>query len=183
MNLAVNSVVDLNASVNVNENSIKMCNKCLKLEAELIKQHNMVEKDEYNKLSKNYSQLDKHCIYLELAMQLNKENFQTNNTSVSQNKPTFDKLFELNNLKAKLQAKDTTIKKLKSHIKRVNETSTSESVKKDIDEIETINIELEHRVAKLIAENEHLKQTYKQLYDSIKPSRVRAKEQTESLVT
>ncbi|GJR24821.1 putative reverse transcriptase domain-containing protein [Tanacetum coccineum] len=49
-------------------------------------------------------------------------------------------------------------------------------------ELETINIELEHRVAKLIAEYKHLKQTYKQLYDSIKPSRVRAKEHTESLV-
>ncbi|GKB27776.1 hypothetical protein Tco_0867177, partial [Tanacetum coccineum] len=47
---------------------------------------------------------------------------------------------------------------------------------------ETINIELEHRVTKLIAENEHLKQTYKQLYDSIKPSRVRAKEHADSLV-
>ncbi|GJY75950.1 retrovirus-related pol polyprotein from transposon TNT 1-94, partial [Tanacetum coccineum] len=53
---------------------------------------------------------------------------------------------------------------------------------KDIDEIETINIELEHRVAKLIAENKLLKQTYKQLYDSIKPSCVHAKEQSESLV-
>ncbi|GKC28119.1 hypothetical protein Tco_1035413 [Tanacetum coccineum] len=41
---------------------------------------------------------------------------------------------------------------------------------------------MEHRVAKLIAENEHLKQTYKQLYDSIKPSRVHSKEHAESLV-
>ncbi|GJZ16843.1 hypothetical protein Tco_0552966 [Tanacetum coccineum] len=105
-----------------------------------------------------------------------------NNTSMNQTEPTFDQLFELNNLKAELHAKDTTIKKLKAHIKRVNKTSTCESVKKDIDEIETINIELEHRVARLIAENEHLKQTYKQLYDSIKPLRVRAKEQAESLV-
>nr|GEX19562.1 DNA-directed DNA polymerase [Tanacetum cinerariifolium] len=81
---------------------------------------------------------------------------------------------ELNRLSkdfAELQAKDTTIKKLKAHVKCVNETSTSKSVKKDFDEIETINIELKHRVIKLIAENEHLKQTYKQLYDSIKPSR------------
>ncbi|GJW02262.1 hypothetical protein Tco_1561118 [Tanacetum coccineum] len=83
---------------------------------------------------------------------------------------------------AELQAKDTTIKKLKAHIKRINEASTSESVKNDFDEIETINIELEHRLTRLIAENEHLKQMYKQLYDSIKPSRVHAKEQTESLV-
>ncbi|GJT19575.1 hypothetical protein Tco_0878281 [Tanacetum coccineum] len=71
---------------------------------------------------------------------------------------------------------------LENFLRRVNETSTSESVKKDLDEIETINIELEHRVTRLIAENEHLKQTYKQLYDSIKPSCVRAKEHTESLV-
>ncbi|GJT75860.1 hypothetical protein Tco_1042585 [Tanacetum coccineum] len=38
---------------------------------------------------------------------------------------------------------------------------------------QTWNIELDHRVTKLIAENEHLKQTYKQLYDSIKPARVK----------
>ncbi|GKE64503.1 hypothetical protein Tco_1518664 [Tanacetum coccineum] len=101
---------------------------------------------------------------------------------MNQTEPLFDQLFELNNLKGELQAKDTIIKKLKAHIKRVNGTSTSESAKKDFNEIETINIELEHRVTKLIAENEHLKHTYKQLYDSIKPSRVCAKEQTESLV-
>ncbi|GKE64240.1 hypothetical protein Tco_1518401 [Tanacetum coccineum] len=69
-----------------------------------------------------------------------------------------------------------------ANIKRLNKTSTTNNVKKDIDEIETINIELEHRVEKIIAENEHLKQTYKQLYDSIKPSRVRAKEHVKSLV-
>ncbi|GJY47379.1 retrovirus-related pol polyprotein from transposon TNT 1-94 [Tanacetum coccineum] len=115
-------------------------------------------------------------------MQLNKEFFQKNNTSVNQTEPPFDQLFELNNLKAELQAKDTTIEKLKANIKRLNTTSTTNSVKKDIDEIETINIELEHRVTKLIAENEHLKQTYKQLYDSIKLSRVQAKEHAESLV-
>ncbi|GJT29886.1 retrovirus-related pol polyprotein from transposon TNT 1-94 [Tanacetum coccineum] len=52
----------------------------------------------------------------------------------------------------------------------------------DLEEIETINIELDHRVSKLIAENEHLKQTYKQLYDSIKPARIRSKEQCDDLI-
>ncbi|GJW47874.1 retrovirus-related pol polyprotein from transposon TNT 1-94 [Tanacetum coccineum] len=178
VNIVVNSSVNMNDSVNYVEN----CNKCLELEAELIKQHNMVEKDEYNILSSRFSKLEQHCISLELAMQLNKEFFQKNDTSVNQTEPTFDHLFELNNLKAELQAKDTTIEKLKANIKCLNKTSTTNSMKKDIDEIETINIELEHRVAKLIAENKHLKQTYKQLYDSIKPSHVRAKEHVESLV-
>ncbi|GKE94153.1 hypothetical protein Tco_1579008 [Tanacetum coccineum] len=142
----------------------------------------MVEKDEYNRLSKRFSKLKQHYISLEIAIQLNKEIFQKNNTSVNQTEPSFDQLFESNNLKAELRAKDTTIKKLKAHIKRVNETSTSESVKKDLDKIETINIELEHMVTKLIAENENLKQTYKKLYDSIKPSRVCVNKHTDSLV-
>ncbi|GJW34463.1 hypothetical protein Tco_0054495 [Tanacetum coccineum] len=54
--------------------------------------------------------------------------------------------------------------------------------KKDIEEIETINIELDHMLSKLIAENEHLKQTYKQLYDLIKPTCIRSKEQCDALI-
>ncbi|GJU00954.1 retrovirus-related pol polyprotein from transposon TNT 1-94 [Tanacetum coccineum] len=57
-----------------------------------------------------------------------------------------------------------------------------DKIKQDFEEIETINIELDHRVTKLIAENEHLKQTYKQLYDSIKPARIRSKEQCDDLI-
>ncbi|GKA68244.1 retrovirus-related pol polyprotein from transposon TNT 1-94 [Tanacetum coccineum] len=57
-----------------------------------------------------------------------------------------------------------------------------DKIKKDLEEIETIDIELDHRVSKLIAENEHLKQTYKQLYDSIKPTRIRSKEQCDDLI-
>ncbi|GJV79962.1 retrovirus-related pol polyprotein from transposon TNT 1-94 [Tanacetum coccineum] len=57
-----------------------------------------------------------------------------------------------------------------------------DTVKKDLEEIETINIELDHMVSKLIAENEHLKQTYMQLYDSIKPTRIRSKEQCDGLI-
>nr|GEV06815.1 hypothetical protein [Tanacetum cinerariifolium] len=37
-------------------------------------------------------------------------------------------------------------------------------------------------VSNHIAENEHLKHTYKQLYDSIKPTRVRSKEQHDALI-
>ncbi|GKE19682.1 hypothetical protein Tco_1427259 [Tanacetum coccineum] len=48
-------------------------------------------------------------------------------------------------------------------------------VKDNFDEIETKNIELEYRVTSLIKENEHLKLTYKNLFDSIKKSRVQTK--------
>ncbi|GJW07764.1 hypothetical protein Tco_1570187 [Tanacetum coccineum] len=47
-------------------------------------------------------------------------------------------------------------------------TSNEAKVKHDIHVIETINIELEHKVAKLLKENETWKKHYKDLYDSIK---------------
>ncbi|GKB12038.1 hypothetical protein Tco_0845961 [Tanacetum coccineum] len=80
VNIVVNSSVDMNTSVNVNSsvamkdyvNYLGKCNKCLELEAELIKQQNMFEKDEYNKLSKIFSKLEQQCISLEVAMQFNK---------------------------------------------------------------------------------------------------------------
>nr|GEV23418.1 retrovirus-related Pol polyprotein from transposon TNT 1-94 [Tanacetum cinerariifolium] len=56
------------------------------------------------------------------------------------------------------------------------------NVKRKVEEIETLNIELDHKVTKLVAENQHLKQTYKQLYDSIKSLRVRIKEQCNDLI-
>ncbi|GJW08573.1 hypothetical protein Tco_1570996 [Tanacetum coccineum] len=55
-------------------------------------------------------------------------------------------------------------------------------VKHDIDVIETINVELEHKVAKLLKENKTLKKHYKDLYDSIKVTRTKTIEQTTSLI-
>ncbi|GJY76181.1 hypothetical protein Tco_0481297 [Tanacetum coccineum] len=75
------------------------------------------------------------------------------------------------------------------HGQILNETSNKAKIKKKIKVLETINIELEHSVAKLLAkneklhkENEHLKQTYKDLYDSIKTTRVQTKDHNDSLI-
>nr|GEU38431.1 integrase, catalytic region, zinc finger, CCHC-type, peptidase aspartic, catalytic [Tanacetum cinerariifolium] len=63
------------------------------------------------------------------------------------------------------------IKKLKERVKSLSVNMKEDKIKQELEEIETINIELDHKVTKLIAENEHLKQNYKKLYDSIKSSR------------
>ncbi|GJS30097.1 hypothetical protein Tco_0490717 [Tanacetum coccineum] len=60
--------------------------------------------------------------------------------------------------------------------------SNEAKVKHDIDVIETINIELEHKVAKLLKENETLKRHYKELSDSIKTTRAKTIEHTTSLI-
>ncbi|GJX94312.1 hypothetical protein Tco_0348898 [Tanacetum coccineum] len=85
-----------------------------------------------------------------------------------------------------------------------------DKIKKDIEEIETVNIELDHRVSKLIAVMHYttlfshssfsqqilvsfvteintasinfLTSSYKQLYNLIKPTRIRSKEQCDALI-
>ncbi|GKB92321.1 retrovirus-related pol polyprotein from transposon TNT 1-94 [Tanacetum coccineum] len=59
--------------------------------------------------------------------------------------------FELNELKAQSQEKDTVIKKLKERIKSLSGKMNEDKIKKDLEEIETINIELDHRVSKLVS--------------------------------
>ncbi|GJV19291.1 hypothetical protein Tco_1368311 [Tanacetum coccineum] len=61
------------------------------------------------------------------------------------------------------------------HGQILNETSNKAKINKEIEVLEIINTELEHSVAKLLVENEKLhkenedlKWTYKDLYDSIK---------------
>ncbi|GJS96925.1 retrovirus-related pol polyprotein from transposon TNT 1-94 [Tanacetum coccineum] len=124
----------------------------------------------------------KNCLELETEL-LNKQDFVE--------KEIYNKLFRsfttlekycISLEVAQSQEKDMVIKKLKERIKSLSGKVNEDKIKKDLEEIETINIELDHRVSKLIAENEHLKQTHKQLYDSIKLARIRSKEQCDDLI-
>nr|GEX57393.1 integrase, catalytic region, zinc finger, CCHC-type, peptidase aspartic, catalytic [Tanacetum cinerariifolium] len=138
VNIVVTSTVN-NACEPVHE-----CERCVKLKTEL--QTGFIKRKSYDKLFKQYTTLEKHCISLES------------------------------------QEKDMVIKKLKERIKSLSGNIKKEKIKQELEEIKTINIELNHKVTKLIAENKHLKQTYKQLYDSIKSSRIRSKEQCDGLI-
>ncbi|GJW07166.1 hypothetical protein Tco_1569589, partial [Tanacetum coccineum] len=153
------------------------------LKDKFLKTNDILEKEVYNELSNRFLQLEKHCISLEISMQQKEESFQSNKPCKNQESPEFHEFFEINDLKAQLQAKTTLICNLKNQIKSMKDASNEAKVKDDIDVIETINIELEHSVAKLLAvneqlykENETLKQTYKELYDSIKKTRNQNKE-------
>ncbi|GJW48180.1 hypothetical protein Tco_0079826 [Tanacetum coccineum] len=60
--------------------------------------------------------------------------------------------------------------------------SNEAKVRHDIDVIETINNKLEHKMAKLLMENETLKRHYKELSNSIKTTRAKNIEHTTSLI-
>ncbi|GKC92751.1 retrovirus-related pol polyprotein from transposon TNT 1-94 [Tanacetum coccineum] len=132
----------------------------------------------------NIEQSDISPVRIEAPSELPKDKSCDN-----QNALEIPEYFENNDLKAQLQAKDTTIRKLKEHIKSMRENVKKDKVKQDVDETETINIELEHSVAKLLSENEllhkeirHLKKIYKDQFDSIKKTRACSKEHSDSLI-
>ncbi|GKC05208.1 hypothetical protein Tco_0996818 [Tanacetum coccineum] len=122
-------------------------------------------------------------------MQLKQEVFQNDKSYVNHKAVEIQEYFEINDLKARLQDKDTTICKLKDTIKSLPDNTKDENVAHDKCEFEPKNKELENSVAKLLSENErlcneinHVKQVFKDQFDSIKQTRVRHKEQSDSLI-
>ena len=51
--------------------------------AEMVKSNDMVGKEAFNELSNRLLELEKHCISLEIAMQQQKESFQSNQSRTS----------------------------------------------------------------------------------------------------
>ncbi|GKD67674.1 hypothetical protein Tco_1321764 [Tanacetum coccineum] len=147
----INSMSWNNDFVNMEMQTCDSCEKCLNLDAELSK-----SKQAYNDLMKNYSQLEKHCISLEVLMQLKQEVFQNNESCVNHNGVKIQEYFEINDLKARLHDKDTTICKLKDTIKSLRENTKEENVNPDKCDLEPINKELENSVVKLLSKNKSL---------------------------
>ncbi|GJX37133.1 retrovirus-related pol polyprotein from transposon TNT 1-94 [Tanacetum coccineum] len=132
----MNSMSLIGESENIDGKRKESCN----LEAELLKSQNA-----FNDILKSYSQFEKHCISLELSIQLNQEIFQKDESCNNQNALEIPIFFENNDLKARLQDKESTICKLKDIIKSMREKSKDENVNYDYYEIETKNVELENK--------------------------------------
>ncbi|GJT08542.1 hypothetical protein Tco_0843004 [Tanacetum coccineum] len=127
-------------------------NMTTKFSNQFLEYENISLKKTVAQLKKDFSRMETHCVNMELKYQ-------------------------------------NQVLKNGQHGQILNETSNKAKIKKEIEVLETINIELEHSVAKLLTENEklhkeneHLKQTYKDLYDSIKKTRVQTKDHNDSLI-
>nr|GFA91208.1 hypothetical protein [Tanacetum cinerariifolium] len=79
--------------------------------------------------------------------------------SFSESAPTFVELFEINELKAQIQEKDTVILKLKEKLNSFSGDVKERKVEREVEEIETQNLELDHKekVLVIIALKEQLK--------------------------
>nr|GEX46827.1 uncharacterized mitochondrial protein AtMg00810-like [Tanacetum cinerariifolium] len=91
---------DMSACMNVD-----VCESCVTIETE--HQKDFIHKECYDILFQKFNTLEKHCISLEVDNQLKKEIFERNTSFSQESAPTFAELFEINDLKAQSQAKDT----------------------------------------------------------------------------
>nr|GEW93751.1 hypothetical protein [Tanacetum cinerariifolium] len=110
--LTVMKSMSLNGKyVNMERKRNESCDKCFNLDAELLKTQNA-----HNDLLKSYSQLEKHCISLELSNRRNQEFFLKDESCDIQNVFEILEYFENNDLKAQLQDKDTNISQIQDKV-------------------------------------------------------------------
>ncbi|GJR83919.1 retrovirus-related pol polyprotein from transposon TNT 1-94 [Tanacetum coccineum] len=102
----------------------------------------MVEKTIFNEVVLRCSRLENHCASLKLKLQHQKESFQNNRPLNNQNAPAFQELFEINNLQAKLKAKDVSIANLRKHTE-----SLKDYIKHTQEHADTLREIVEHAIA------------------------------------
>ncbi|GJW71886.1 hypothetical protein Tco_0128803 [Tanacetum coccineum] len=90
---ALNSLAAINDYKSMEQSFVDEYEENLKLQIELDKKNDLIEKAVYNELSKQCSRLENRCIYLEIKLQRNKERFQNNRPSHNQDAPEFKDFF------------------------------------------------------------------------------------------
>ncbi|GJT57424.1 hypothetical protein Tco_0992478 [Tanacetum coccineum] len=169
-----------------NENLIANClsnqlmfaveqSRCLDLEAEISKLQNENQKDVNDEMIRGFNKLEVEYLNLQLKYQHLQENFGNNKSQTSQDVPEFDSFFRIKILETQLQEKDNVIRNLKAQVSKMNDRSCETYNAKDvtalIEQNECVRVELEKVI-----------QHYKELYDSIKITRVHSREQTSTML-
>ncbi|GKD40272.1 integrase, catalytic region, zinc finger, CCHC-type containing protein [Tanacetum coccineum] len=161
-----------------NENLIANClsnqllydvekSRCLDLEAEMSKVQNE---------SKHISKLERENLNLQLKYQHLQESFDNNKSQASKEAPDFNSFFKIKNLEHQIQEKDNVIRDLKVLVSNVNARNCEPYNVKDVTDLLEQN-------ERLRAENNKVKQHYKELFESIKITRAGTNEKTSSLLT
>ncbi|GKD19822.1 hypothetical protein Tco_1208980 [Tanacetum coccineum] len=188
--VATNSELNVSRFTEMHNAHIIVEARCLELEAELSNLRDKIQKDNHNELVKRFSNLEVNYLNLQLKYQNLKESFGNNPPSPAGDIPDFDSVFIIGKMKASFQGKDNVIKKLKMKISQLQETRSDADRTLDFRALDFQITQLTEKVIILQeqnelfrAENEKIKQHYKELYDSIKITRAKHREQTTALTT
>ncbi|GJT51582.1 hypothetical protein Tco_0977739 [Tanacetum coccineum] len=137
----------------------KFCNDVVEVKEKLSKQTVQLEAD--------FAKLEAQSIAFEIALQHKTQENKSLKTLQKENE-NFMASLQIENAHLKQTYKDLFESVQSSRVETIQ--SDEVKIKFDFDKIETQNIELEHQVDSLLNDNEHLKLTYQNLFDSIKKS-------------
>ncbi|GJY52289.1 hypothetical protein Tco_0443136 [Tanacetum coccineum] len=136
---AVNSLSEIIDYQSIEKSFLDEYSKCVELKPELSKKNDMVEKAVYDELLKRCARMENRCISLKIKVQQYKESFQNNQPRNKPDALEFLAFFEINELKAQLEAKNNSISELKDDIatfkgKGVSECDKSVNISKEHDD-------------------------------------------------
>ncbi|GJY85716.1 hypothetical protein Tco_0499742 [Tanacetum coccineum] len=188
--VATNSELNVSSFTEMHDAHTSLKARCLELEVELSDLRDKIQKDNHDELLKRFSNLEVNHLNLQLKYQNLKESFGNNTSLPTRDVPDFDSVFVIEKMKASIQGKDNTIKKLRMQISQLNETRSEADRTLDFRTLafqitqitRKINV-LQEQNKLFRAENGKIKKHYKELYDSIKITCAKHLEQTTSLLT
>nr|GEW44886.1 hypothetical protein [Tanacetum cinerariifolium] len=164
--------------------------RCLALEAELASLRDKSHQDNQEELINHFSKLKVNHLNLQLKYQNLKDSLGNNPPTLDKDTPDFDSIFVISKMQASLQGKDNVIHQLKKQISQLqvtrSDTDRTLKVQTAYSQItklteQVINLQAQNDLFK--AENDKIKQHYKELCDSIKITRVKHMEQVTNLTT
>nr|GEV75124.1 Gag-Pol polyprotein [Tanacetum cinerariifolium] len=163
---------------------------CLELEAELAKLRNTSHHDNKKELINHYFKLEVNHLNLQLKYQNLKDSFRNNPSTPDKDTTDFDSVFVIGKMQASLQGKDNVIRQLKKQISQLQVTRSDTDCTLKVQTADSQITKLTEQVTNLQAqnnlfraENDKIKQHYKELYDSIKITCAKHIEQVTALTT
>nr|GEV43192.1 hypothetical protein [Tanacetum cinerariifolium] len=164
--------------------------RCLALEAELANLRETNNHDNQKELINHFSKLKVSHLNLQLKYQNLKDRIRSNPSTPDKHTPDFDSIFVIGKMQASLQEKDNVIRQLKRQLFELQVTPSDTDRTLRVQTTDSQITELTDHVTHLQAqndmfraENDKIKQHYKELYDSIKITRANHIEQVTKLTT
>nr|GFB35908.1 hypothetical protein [Tanacetum cinerariifolium] len=162
--------------------------RCLALEAELANLRDTNNNDNQKELINHFSKLEVNHLNLQLKYQNLKASIGNNPPTPDKDTPDFDYVFVIEKMQASLQGKDNVIGQLKKQLSQLqvthSETDRTPKVQTTNSQITKLTGRVTHLQAQndlFRAENDKIKQHYKELYDSIKITHAKHIEQKTKL--
>nr|GFB18723.1 hypothetical protein [Tanacetum cinerariifolium] len=149
--------------------------RCLELKDELANLRDKSHHDNQEELINHFSKLEVNHLNLQLKYQNLKDRIRNNPQTPDKDTPNFDSVFIIGKMQASLQGKDNVIRQLKKKISQLQEirsdTDRTLKVRTSYSQINQLTEQVTNLQAQndlFRAENDKIKQHYKELYDSLK---------------